>query len=622
MQSAMSRAAKNLTGRQRSEADGLQRREQPANGRASVREAVLALQRSAGNGAVGRLVGGGGTPLEARTRAEMEARLGHNLSSVRVHDDASAALLARSEGALALTSGRHVYFGAGAYAPDADEGKALLAHELAHVVQQRPGSRVSHSPTAKLEAEAQRVADTPGRAAITPGSAPPGAIQRADKAPDVTVTKIAPEAKAPELPPAVVEARKLQARAQQLQQHLPSRSRDKAVGSTAEADYVSGTKPQGEFAHISADEVARHAGKIGHEPQPGGYLDPTRTGEAADVHVEPKMITDQPGVPKAVAKPMCEPCQRMAKQQAISSGQPEVIDDPVMTREFKPSGDVVEWHHDGRVVTHSETSSSASPGPAQSPTAFRRQAPPTASPAQAPPVAEQVAAPVPEKVAPVAAPQKVAPVAEQVPKAPATETKVPAEPVELHGGLGGVKPTSGGGGLGTLLDRVGPTVDQGVFAVQVLSAVSRRLDEWRMAQQLHSEWVSLPARTRSLESEVDKLRDADPKATIYANISFRFKWGIPTQIAEGVPLGFATQVFQEVKLVEVRASTLPLHMVSSSIKDEVAYLKQQRTDLATYSVPLAQPGEHWQPRMELIPAQAGDEPLRRVMFEFGTMTPD
>ena len=77
-----------------------------------------------------------GKSLEASTREFFEPRLGRDLGSVRVHADARAAESARAVNALAYTVGRDLVFGHGQYAPDAAGGRRLLAHELAHVVQQ------------------------------------------------------------------------------------------------------------------------------------------------------------------------------------------------------------------------------------------------------------------------------------------------------------------------------------------------------------------------------------------------------------------------------------------------------------------------------------------------------
>jgi hypothetical protein len=71
-----------------------------------------------------------GQPLDPVTRAFMEPRFGHDFTGVRVHMDEMAARSAAAMHAAAYTSGQHVVFGKGRY------GRALLAHELAHVVQQ------------------------------------------------------------------------------------------------------------------------------------------------------------------------------------------------------------------------------------------------------------------------------------------------------------------------------------------------------------------------------------------------------------------------------------------------------------------------------------------------------
>jgi len=78
-----------------------------------------------------------GRPLDADTRAFMEPRFGHDFGRVRVHTGAKAEGSARAVKALAYTVGDQVVFGAGQYTPDTITGRRLLAHELAHVVQQK-----------------------------------------------------------------------------------------------------------------------------------------------------------------------------------------------------------------------------------------------------------------------------------------------------------------------------------------------------------------------------------------------------------------------------------------------------------------------------------------------------
>ncbi len=103
-------------------------------------EAVHALQRAAGNQAVkGLLARGSGRPLDEATRDEMEEKFGEDFSDVRVHAGGAAAVSAAALRANAWTSGRDIVFGEGFFSPSTSRGKKLLAHELAHVVQQRRG---------------------------------------------------------------------------------------------------------------------------------------------------------------------------------------------------------------------------------------------------------------------------------------------------------------------------------------------------------------------------------------------------------------------------------------------------------------------------------------------------
>lgn len=76
------------------------------------------------------------TALPNTLRTEMEQGFGHDFSHVRVHADATAGNSASELDAHAYTVGRDVVFGEGRYAPETQAGKRLIAHELAHVVQQ------------------------------------------------------------------------------------------------------------------------------------------------------------------------------------------------------------------------------------------------------------------------------------------------------------------------------------------------------------------------------------------------------------------------------------------------------------------------------------------------------
>lgn len=76
-----------------------------------------------------------GEPLPQPLRRRLEPRFGHDFGRVRVHRDAAAARSAHEVQAAAYSVGQHLVFGHGRYAPEQPGGRALLAHELAHVVQ-------------------------------------------------------------------------------------------------------------------------------------------------------------------------------------------------------------------------------------------------------------------------------------------------------------------------------------------------------------------------------------------------------------------------------------------------------------------------------------------------------
>jgi hypothetical protein len=82
---------------------------------------------------------GQGDPLDGAARAFLEARLGRDLGDVRIHAGPPAAEAARALDARAFTVGRRIAFAPGEYAPGTAGGRRLLAHEVAHTLQQRAG---------------------------------------------------------------------------------------------------------------------------------------------------------------------------------------------------------------------------------------------------------------------------------------------------------------------------------------------------------------------------------------------------------------------------------------------------------------------------------------------------
>lgn len=82
---------------------------------------------------------GSGNPLPEAVRRHLEQGLNHDLSGVRIHDDAEADKLSKSVNAIAFTTGTDIFFQAGKYEPNTQTGLELLAHEVTHTVQQARG---------------------------------------------------------------------------------------------------------------------------------------------------------------------------------------------------------------------------------------------------------------------------------------------------------------------------------------------------------------------------------------------------------------------------------------------------------------------------------------------------
>jgi hypothetical protein len=94
--------------------------------------------------------------LSAGLRGPFERSFNADLGGLRVHTDAPAAGAARLLGARAFTAGSSIYFGPGAWSPHSRTGRELLAHEIAHALQQ--AGRASLQGRQRLEPMAQGVA--------------------------------------------------------------------------------------------------------------------------------------------------------------------------------------------------------------------------------------------------------------------------------------------------------------------------------------------------------------------------------------------------------------------------------------------------------------------------------
>ena len=118
------------------------------------RKQLNAQRMATGNGAattapaiVHQVLQQSGRPLDSATRHFMESRFGHDFAGVRVHTNGPAAASAEAVRARAYTAGHNIVLNRGQFSPGTESGRRLLAHELAHVVQQqRMGPAVQRAP--------------------------------------------------------------------------------------------------------------------------------------------------------------------------------------------------------------------------------------------------------------------------------------------------------------------------------------------------------------------------------------------------------------------------------------------------------------------------------------------
>lgn len=144
----------------------------------------------------------GGSALPAPLRGAMESRFGSDFSNVRVHDDAAGHAHADRYAARAFTVGQHIHFAAGEFARDRTSGSRLLAHELAHTIQQggsdaeSTGERIAvDAPHSPREQEADAAAEAVGAGKsyrVQPGTTPEHLLSRQPANPPTPVPPVAP----------------------------------------------------------------------------------------------------------------------------------------------------------------------------------------------------------------------------------------------------------------------------------------------------------------------------------------------------------------------------------------------------------------------------------------------
>ena len=130
--------------------DGKKLHPKPANNHA---QSAPTSMESSLNASVGK-----GNPLPSDLSAQMESSFNTDFSTVSIHNDSAAAQMSDSLNAQAFTYGQDIYFNRGKFKPGTMEGKSLLAHELAHTLQQKRDTGNTANNEAVEEREATRSA--------------------------------------------------------------------------------------------------------------------------------------------------------------------------------------------------------------------------------------------------------------------------------------------------------------------------------------------------------------------------------------------------------------------------------------------------------------------------------
>jgi hypothetical protein len=278
-----------------------------------------------------------GQPLDASTRAFLEPRFGHDLSQVPVHSDAQAAGSAQAVNALAYTVGQNVVFGAGQYAPQTTAGRKLIAHELAHTLQQGdpsvPFDRLQVSePGDTWETEANHVAE----AALI--NKPFPVVSKTGR----MLARQEPEGPSPDTPEALEEKRKESEEKKKIEEALENarkRARDRIPKGALHSWGWGGPETDNVYTDCEPEGVSRSEFLSFYKvlPKTAGSL--TRPAQAS----APLAITIQgpPTLPEIATKPVQETDQQSGQTHTYYKLKPTHAEMPPMLSRFT-QGEFVE----------------------------------------------------------------------------------------------------------------------------------------------------------------------------------------------------------------------------------------------------------------------------------------
>lgn len=166
-----------------------------ATGAQTLYRRAVNLEPAVAPSIVDDVLRGPSRPIPAPVRDEMESKLGHDFTDVRIHTDSRAGASANAVAAEAYTVARHIVFSPGRFDPGSLQGRQLLAHELVHTMSRPEGTP---TPSARLRisspaeaAERHAVTVSTGVTALIPPTAAQPTLFRAPPPAPVPLTAVA-----------------------------------------------------------------------------------------------------------------------------------------------------------------------------------------------------------------------------------------------------------------------------------------------------------------------------------------------------------------------------------------------------------------------------------------------
>jgi Domain of unknown function (DUF4157) len=232
-----------------------------------------------------------GQLLDPATSTFMEPRFGRDFGHIRVHTDEKAWDSARAVNALAYTAGHHLVFGAGQYSPATASGRRLLAHELAHSIQQGSAPEPLPQPVGAARNAPEHRADEAANGIIKNDLLPSSGntVSTAATGGTTLLQRQAPDIVPPPLEVPPIYVRTTQIAYETATSRVLSWGRDTCCSNLGFPDPAKNRTPGAECCNTFPKFVDNEARKLGHDG--AASCRPDRRGRTATVTPRDKSKT-------------------------------------------------------------------------------------------------------------------------------------------------------------------------------------------------------------------------------------------------------------------------------------------------------------------------------------------